>query len=104
VWLFLLAALSGFGMGGRNAHSVGGVDGGAGIVVTQWSKTHGDLRVSHFFALHAFQLLPLLGYGLAALPLPPAARWTILLLAIAAQAALVVGTLLQAFAGRPLLG
>ncbi|MCX5748130.1 MAG: hypothetical protein NT062_37195 [Proteobacteria bacterium] len=102
VWLFLLAAISGFGMGGRNAHSVGGSDGGAGMAVTQWSKTHGDLRVSHFFALHAFQLLPLLGYLLVALPIAPTARWAIMLVAIVAQAAVVVGTLVQAFAGRPL--
>ena len=102
VWLFLLAANSGFSMGGRGAHGVGGSDGGAGMPLTRWSTAHGDLRVSHFFALHAFQLLPLLGYALAASPIAPTARWAILLGAIAAQAAIVVGTLVQAFAGRPL--
>jgi hypothetical protein len=102
VWLFLLAAISGAGMGGRGAHTVGAADGGAAMAVTSWSRVAGDLRVPHFFALHAFQVLPLVGYAVAALPIAPTVRWAILLVAIAAQAAVAVATLVQAFAGRPL--
>lgn len=65
LWLFLFSAVSGYTMGGRGAHSVGGDDGGPGMAVTNWSTTHGDLRVSHFFSLHAIQLLPLLDVFLA---------------------------------------
>jgi hypothetical protein len=102
LWLFLLAAVSGFGMGGRARHTIGGADGGPGMAVTNWSTEHGDLRISHFFALHGLQVLPLVAMIAARLPVPPAARWAIVLVAIAAQAALVLATLVQAWAGRPL--
>ncbi len=102
LWLFLLAAVSGFGMGRRSRHTVGGDDGGPGLAVTNWSTRHGDLRVSHFVALHALQALPLIALAVARLPV--AARWVIVVGAIAATSALVLGTLAQALAGRPVRG
>jgi hypothetical protein len=59
LWMFAIAAVSGFAMGARLSHSVGGVDGGPGLPFVNWSVTHGDLRIPHFFALHAMQVLPL---------------------------------------------
>jgi len=103
LWIFLFSAVSGFGMGGRRRHSVGGEDGGPGMPLTNWSTTHGDLRVTHFFALHALQILPLLAVGLAWLPIPEAARWTVLGLGVAANAGLAAWTWLRALAGRPLV-
>lgn len=101
LWLFLLAAFSGFSMGGRSKHSVGGDDGGAGLPLVNWSATHGDLRVSHFVSMHALQVVPLIAAVVGWLPIASAARWTVLIVAIAIHVLIAVWTLLQAFAARP---
>jgi hypothetical protein len=43
-------------------HTIGAPDGGEGIPGVGWSMQHGDLRVPHFFGLHALQILPFLGW------------------------------------------
>jgi hypothetical protein len=103
LWIFQFAAVSGIGMGNRGRHTIGGDDGGPGMAVTNWSATHGDLRVSHFFSLHALQVIPLFAIILHRLPLGANAQWTLLVLGIGANAFLAGWTWTQALASRPLL-
>ncbi|MFJ5710577.1 hypothetical protein [Streptomyces sp. NPDC093105] len=91
------------------AHSVGVPDGGPSLPVTGWAATGGDLRIAHFFGMHALQLLPLLLLVLTALAprLPrladPGIRLRLVLTASAAYTAAFVLLTWQALRGQPLL-
>lgn len=100
LWLSLLGAVSGFAMGGALRHSVGGEDGARGLPFLGWSRSFGDLRVSHFVSLHALQAVPLVALVVARLPWP-AAQWVAVVVASLVMLLASLGTLLQAFAGRP---
>ncbi|MCU0676227.1 MAG: hypothetical protein MUE69_25980 [Myxococcota bacterium] len=101
LWILLLVAVSGFGMGGRLQHSVGGVDGGAGLPLLGWSRLHGDLRVPHFVALHVFQALPLAAWCVDRVFASSLVRFALVGAFTLVAAAVAVGTLRQALAGRP---
>lgn len=103
--IFLLASMEGFVMVGHMSHGVGVADGGPGLPVTNWSTRGGDLRIAHFFGLHALQVMPLVGHLLS---LPGAARRTgrpvyWVWVAGAAYGGLALLLFLQAMSGRPLL-
>ena len=56
----LLGTIAGAYMSARTSHWVGGVASDAGaLAFFNWSVTGGDLRVAHFFGLHATQFIPL---------------------------------------------
>ena len=83
------------------AHTVGGPDGGPGLPGVGWSTRHGDLRVPHFFGLHAIQALPLLALLLRRRPNPRAV--SVVQTAACLYALLFVFLLAEARMGIPLL-
>lgn len=91
------------------AHSVGVPDGGPSMPLTGWATTGGDLRIPHFFGMHALQLLPLLLIALSVLAtrFPALAdarvRLRLTLTASAAYAATFALLTWQALRGQPLL-
>jgi hypothetical protein len=93
--------LAGFLSAGAN-HWVGGQPTDAnGLALMGWSRNGGDLRVAHFFALHAQQVIPVIGWGVVATRFRRAR--TAVVLASAAYVALIVFTFVQALQGEPFL-
>ncbi|MEV4948684.1 hypothetical protein [Streptomyces sp. NPDC053755] len=100
---------AGDGAGIIGAHSVGVPDGGPSMAVTGWSTTGGDLRIAHFFGMHALQVLPL--FLLALVALAPRfvrlrddrVRLRLTLAASGSYAAVFALVTWQALSGRPLL-
>lgn len=61
VLTFVLGGGFGGYLGGQTSHWVGGTQSDAnGMWLMKWSRDGGDLRVAHFFGMHAMQVLPLL--------------------------------------------
>jgi hypothetical protein len=94
----LADARAGHRMTVAGAHTVGAPDGGPGLPGTGWSREHGDLRVPHFFGLHAMQVIPLIALALRR----RAARFPLTLVAAASYTALFAILLSQALRGQAL--
>lgn len=60
--ILIWGSIEGVAMVIRKQHLVGTPDNGEGVPFLNWSTTHGDLRIAHFFGVHAIQILMLLGY------------------------------------------
>ena len=102
--VFVLDSLQGFLMVANLGHSVPGPDGGPGLPLVNWAVDRGDLRVAHFFALHALQALPVLGFLLdRSGVLAPARRRFVVSVAALVWAAAVGAMLVLALRGQPLL-
>lgn len=108
LWLtMILGGLVGAYLSSQTGHAVVGTPGGIpndsfGLPLAGWSRVAGDLRVPHFFGIHAMQLLPLFGWALSRWWREPAATTAVHAAAIA-YAAFTVLTFVQAAAGVPFL-
>jgi len=106
----LVIFMAGNAIGGymlaRGSHTVGAADGGPGLPFTNWSTIAGDLRIAHFIAIHAIQILPLLAWLISELrPSFRLNRQRILVCAASCMLFIaVMGTFVQASRGRPLVG
>lgn len=85
------------------AHTVGAPDGGAGLPFVNWSQKHGDLRVAHFFALHALQALPFAGWAISRAGWRSGRQIASIFGVFAGYAGGVWVLFAQAMAGRPVL-
>ncbi|MEV0268409.1 hypothetical protein AB0H43_06480 [Hamadaea sp. NPDC050747] len=77
------------------AHAVGVPDGGAGLPITGWSTTGGDLRVGHFVGVHGLQAMILLAMLFPGRP-------QVIKIAGGAYAGLLALVTWQALRGQPL--
>jgi hypothetical protein len=83
-------------MGSRMNHSVGAINDNSNWWILGWSKTVGDLRVSHFIGMHALQILPLLSFYIF-----KNTKVTIVISII--YGLLAASTLVQALNGKPII-
>ena len=101
--------LSGNAIGGymlaRGSHTVGVADGGPGLPFVNWSVIGGDLRIAHFIAIHAIQIVPLFAYILSQMsPVLPVKYRRIAAGAVTLAVSVAVGaTFVEAAMGRPLI-
>lgn len=87
-----------FYLGGSMSHWVGDIQSDAqGLPIVGWSTQVGDLRVAHFFATHALQIIPFVGWIMAH------QKVRILHAMLVAYSLLIVGTFVQALMGYPLI-
>jgi hypothetical protein len=87
----------------HGSHTIGAPDGLAGLPFLNWSMAHGDLRVAHFFALHALQAFTLIGLALSNTRMRAQLQTALVFLAATVYTAMVWLLFEQAMAGKPLL-
>lgn len=102
VLTFVLGTGAGVVIAENGGHWVGTVASDAGgLPIFGWARDAGDLRVAHFFGIHAMQVVPV--FALLAERLAPRRASATLAAFALVYASLTVATLLQALAGRPFL-
>jgi hypothetical protein len=96
ILIFVIFSFEGGLMGSRMNHSVGAINDNSNWFIVGWSKTVGDLRVSHFIGMHALQILPLLSFYVFK-------NTKITIIISIFYGLLATSTLVQALNGKPLI-
>jgi len=95
ILIFVIFSFEGALMSSQMSHSIGAINDNSNWWIIGWSKTVGDLRVSHFIGMHALQLLPLLSFYIF-----KDTKATIIISLL--YAVLATTTLVQALNGEPI--
>lgn len=95
ILIFVIFSFEGFAMGSKLSHTVGAINDNSNWFIVGWSKTAGDLRVSHFIGMHALQVLPILSFYIF-----KNTKATVLVSIL--YGLLAIATLVQALQGKPL--
>lgn len=99
---FLIGTGAGIVVAVNGGHWVGGVASDAnGLPIFGWARDGGDLRVAHFFGIHAMQILPVV--ALIANRIAPRRAGIAVAVFAVAYTGLTIAALLQALDGRPFL-
>ena len=101
--VFLAGSAQGKPMVTQGGHTVGAPDGTRGLPFVNWSTAFGDLRVAHFFALHALQAFSLLGVLISHTSLSEHFQVGGVVAGSAIYTAIVWLMFREAMAGRPLV-
>jgi hypothetical protein len=96
ILIFVIFSFEGALMSAQMSHSVGAINDNSDWWIIGWSKTVGDLRVSHFIGMHALQILPLLSFYVF-----KNTKATILIAVL--YGLLATSTLIQALNGKPII-
>lgn len=99
---FVATVFIGMTLASGDGHWIGGARSDAGgLPLLGWSRTGGDLRVAHFWALHAHQFIPLAGW----LVVRTGMRWqrSAVLVFAAAYIGLIAFAFMQALQEQPLI-
>ncbi len=99
VLTFVLGGGLGGYMSSQSGHNVGPV--GGHVALFGWNRLGGDLRVAHFFGIHAQQAIPILAAVTAGAP--ARTRWLVLVAGTLSYCAITLAVFAQALAGRALI-
>ena len=85
------------------SHFVGGnLSDAEGLAFFKWARDGGDLRVPHFFAIHAMHFIPAFGFIVSRMFSSPAGHKAVLAFCVL-YVAFVACTFVEALMGKPFL-